>query len=154
MKIDAPVKGEEFSNLDNLDNTSKSSVELITDFLISTLEELTYQHIEKLHQVFGHVSTKKLEKLIENSNRLSEEVKGYLKDVELKCTSCKLNTKVKPRPKVSLPRASAFNQVVTIDLKHYSDGTNKYILYLVDMFSRLIAGSFIQNKKPSTVMKR
>ena len=62
-----------------------------------------------------------------------------------------MNQKAKPRPAVSLPRSTRFNQVVSLDLKEYQDGKHRYILYVVDLFSRLTVGSLISNKKPSTV---
>ena len=153
LKIGVPLIGEEFHKIENMETNddSKQAEEYIIDCLVALSSELTYKDIVKLHQVFGHVSIKKLEKLIDNSKRLTKEVKGYLKDVEAKCRSCKLNQNVKPRPTVSLPRASAFNQIVTVDLKHYTDGKDKYIMYLVDMYSRLIAGSLIPTKEPSKV---
>ena len=114
-------------------------------------DELTYKDIVKLHHVFGHVSVRKLEKLISDSKRLTEKVKGFLNDVEEKCDSCKVHRKAKPRPAVSLPRTSKFNQIVSMDLKQYKDKNNDYILYLVDLFSRLTVGSFIQGKNPSLV---
>ena len=122
--------------------------------LVALASELTYKDVVKLHQVFGHVSTKKLEKLIRDSNKLTDEVKGFLEEVEEKCKSCKLHQKAKPRPAVSLPGASKFNQIVAIDLKQYKDDQNNgnnYILYLVDLFTRLTVGDFIQNKFPSSV---
>ena len=78
-------------------------------------------------------------------------MKSHLDHIEAHCESCKKNQKAKPRPVVALPRASKFNQVVSIDLKTYPEGKYNYICYLVDLFSRLIVGAFIENKLPSTV---
>ena len=71
--------------------------------------------------------------------------------VKNNCRSYVMNQNLKPRPAVALPRASKFQDVVTMDLKSYSVGINNYILYLVDMFSRLTVGVLIPEKKPSTV---
>ena len=43
------------------------------------------------------------------------------------------------------------NQIVSIDLKEYGEGDQKYILYAIDVFSRLTVGIFIANKKPETI---
>ena len=127
------------------------SVESVTAFINSIQEPLSLKNIQKLHHYFGHIPKKKLQDLIEKANKLTDEVKKHIEHVELHCETCKKNQRAKPRPAVALPRASKFNQVVSLDLKEYPDGKNKYIFYLVDLFSRLTVGSLIPNKKPSTV---
>ena len=72
----------------------------ILECLVTLNDGLTYKDILKLHQTFGHVSVAKLEKLINNTNKLTEEVKGFLRDVEEKCDSCKKHKIAKPRPAV------------------------------------------------------
>ena len=81
-------------------------------------------------------------------------MKNYLEDIEDKCRSCKLHRKAKPSPNVSLPRASNFNEVVTLDLKEYKEGRYRYILYIIDMFSRLTVGVLISDKNPSTAAEK
>ena len=132
-------------------NIYLNSLVTVESYINSTSEPLNLKDVQKLHHYFGHVPSRKLKELIQKSNRWTEDVKNHLEHVELHCRSCKMNQKAKPLPAVALPRASRFNQVVTLDLKEYSDGAHKYILYMVDMFSRLIAGSLIANKKPATV---
>ena len=50
---------------------------------------------------------------------------------------------------VSIPRATRRNQIVTVDLKEGQDG--RYILYIIDMFTRFTFGDFIKVKKSVTV---
>ena len=113
-------------------------------------KELTRKEIERLHHYFGH-KNKQLGQLIKNSNRFNDEVKKYLEDVQSSCKSCKVNQKAKPVPKVAFPRATRPNEVVSLDLKDFIDGNDKYILYCVDLFSRFTVGALIRNKKPSTI---
>ena len=152
LKVDIPKKDLDFVKIVDIsvERSDNDCMELY-DCLMTSEGELTRKDVEKLHHLYGHMSIRKLEELIKRSKKLSKEVKGYLEDVESKCKSCKLNQKSKPKPAVGLPRASRFNQIVTMDLKHYTVGTNKYILYLVDMFSRLTVGVFITDKNPATI---
>lgn len=113
-------------------------------------QELTLKEVEKLHHYFGH-RTDQLTQLIKNSNKYTDTVKKHLETVEINCQSCKMNQKAKPKPKVALPRATRFNEVVSLDLKDYKEGTNKFILYAVDQFSRFTVGALIKNKNPSTI---
>ena len=52
------------------------------------------------------------------------------------------------RPKVSLPKSSSFNKVVTLDLKEVG---SKYILWMIDSFTKVIQGKLI-NKKAETII--
>ena len=159
LKIELPKEGLEMSKLNSLCDTESDSQSIapevtdksITDCLMTSEGALSHKDLQKLHDMFGHVSMTRLEKLIKNANKWSEKVRDSLEDIESKCRSCKVHRKAKPAPKVSLPRTSKFNEIITLDLKEYTDGNNKYILYIIDMFSRLTVGVFIPNKKPSTV---
>lgn len=147
VNISPPIEGAEFAQVkDNLEVDGR-----ILECLVALDGGLTYKDIVKLHQTFGHVSVAKLEKLISNSKKLTDEVKGFLEKVEENCDSCKQHRVAKPRPAVSLPRAHKFNQIVSVDLKQYKDNKNNYILYMVDLFTRLTVGTFIERKLPSIV---
>ena len=147
LGIGLPIEGVEFAKI----RDSEQSDGRILQCLLALDDNLTYKDVVKLHQAFGHVSVRKLEKLISDSNKLTEEVQGFLREVEEKCKSCKVHRIAKPRPAVSLPRACKFNQIVSLDLKQYKDNDNNYILYLVDLFTRLTVGVFIKRKLPSLV---
>ena len=147
ISICLPVEGVDFIKVQDNGLAEKR----VHECLVASTDELSYNDVVKLHQIFGHVSVRKLEKLISNSNKLTNDVKGFLQDVEKNCKSCKVNKISKPRPMVSLPRASQFNQIVSVDLKQYKNNSYNYILYLVDMFTRLTVGVFIQKKLPSIV---
>ena len=54
------------------------------------------------------------------------------------------------RLRVSLPKATFFNKVITLDLKEFG---SKYILWMIDMFSRFIVGNLLNNKKADTVIQ-
>ena len=137
IKIETPEEGSQQNELLCLLNQNS--------------EELTLKEIKKLHHYWGHASVEKLKVLIKSSGRLTEEVKRLLINVGNECESCKVNSNRKPVPKVSIPKALKVNQIVLIDLKEYGEGDQKYILYAIDVFSRLTVGIFIANKKPETI---
>lgn len=56
------------------------------------------------------------------------------------CQVCQKFQKLVMRPKVSHPKPSSFNEVVTLDLKEVG---SKYILWLVDSFTKFIQGKLI-----------
>ena len=102
-----------------LTSIQKCYIGSIESFLSSSEEPLSLKDIQKLHHYFGHIPKRRLEDLIRGSNKLTDEVKKHLEYVQTHCKSCKMNQKAKPRPAVGLPRASHFNEVVTLDLKHH-----------------------------------
>ena len=54
------------------------------------------------------------------------------------------------RPKVTLPKSSSFNEVVTLDFKEFG---SKYVLWMIDSFSRFMVGKLLSNKKVDTIIQ-
>ena len=48
-----------------------------------------------------------------------------------------------------LPSATSFNKLVTLDLKEFG---SKYVLWMVDIFTRFIQGKLITNKRVETII--
>ena len=66
------------------------------------------------------------------------------------CVSYCKSRKSVPRPVVSLPMASQFNETISMDLKSYN---NVYFSVLVGLATRYYAAILIGNKLLSTVIK-
>ena len=67
------------------------------------------------------------------------------------CHSCGTNKRKMSRKKTSLPRASGFNQVVTMDLK--VQGATEYVLWCVDNATMFIRGEVVKDKRPETILE-
>ena len=52
--------------------------------------------------------------------------------------------------RVTLSKVISFNEVVTLELKEVG---SKYILWMVDSFTRFIQGKLMNNKKADTIVK-
>ena len=65
------------------------------------------------------------------------------------CKVCQKFKKSVARPRVTLPKTTSFNEVMTLDLKEF--GT-KYILWIVDSFTGFIQGKLISNKKADNII--
>ena len=65
------------------------------------------------------------------------------------CKVCQKFQRSVIRPKVNLPKSSSFNEVVTLDLKEVG---SKYILWIIDSFTKFIEGKLINNKKAETII--
>ena len=78
--------------------------------------------IDKVHRYFGHRSGRRIWELFAKADKLKGKRSEVLEIIE-KCKICSQMKKRPPRPKVGLPVANNFNEVVGMDLKVLS----KYI---------------------------
>ena len=62
---------------------------------------------------------------------------------------CQKFKKSVARLRVTLLRVTSFNEVVTLDVKEFS---SKYVLWMVDIFTRFIQGKLITNKRADTII--
>ena len=104
----------------------------------------------KLHRQFAHPRRGKLEALLRDAGVWQDKYSNDLEKIENNCVLCKQFTRTPPRPVVGLPMARKFNQVVAMDLKHWEGG--KWILYLIDMWSRYTQSAFINRKRSTDVI--
>ena len=112
-----------------------------------------YAELKKLHHNLGHRSVDSMVQNLKQTSRFKPENRQMLLNIQKRCKSCKLNAKAAPKPKVGWPKASDFNECVSIDLKDKLSQYNKYILYATEEFSGLIKGRVINNKRAETVVQ-
>ena len=110
------------------------------------------EEVNKVHRYFGHRSGRRVWDVFAKAKKLEGKKKAVLAEIE-KCKVCSKFKKSPPRPKVGIPVANDFNEVVGLDLKVVDKEKGYYILWLVDQFSKLIKGKFIKDKKPSTIIQ-
>ena len=106
----------------------------------------------KLHRQLGHPRKETMVKLLKNVNCDDKTTRTMVAEINDKCQICKRFTTTPPRPVVSLPPACEFNEVLTVDLKDAKVQQFKFILYMIDGFTRQTVGVFIKDKKPATVV--
>ena len=106
----------------------------------------------KIHRQFGHPREDTMLKLLKSAKWDNEATRQEIRSIYSKCSTCKQFSKTPPRPIVSLPPASEFNEVLTMDLKEVNIKSYKYILHMIDAFTRLTVSVLIQNKRPETIV--
>jgi hypothetical protein len=107
--------------------------------------------IRKLHTYFGHIPAESLLRILKASSRRDEFEPKIIMKITEECMTCRMTTRTVNRKKTALPKATGFNQVVSLDLKFHGDST--YILWAVDEATKLIRGEVIHDKTPETMMK-
>ncbi|CAG2236079.1 unnamed protein product [Mytilus edulis] len=94
---------------------------------------------------------KRLIALLKDAGVWKEEYEQELLTIEEQCEICKRYAKTPPRPVVSLPMASQFNEKVAMDLKQWN---GRWILHMIDMWSRYTVSVFIDRKKTTGVIEK
>ena len=119
------------------------------------LTEGEKKEVFKLHRYFAHRSGRKLwNNLFQPAGKLKGKKRLVLEFLE-QCEVCRKYRKTPARPKVGLPKAKDFNDVVSLDLKIFKKAGKKEIgiLYIHDEFSKLIKGKVINDKQSDTIVK-
>ena len=164
VKLDlANDVAEVFGRLVNLNYTSSghyclpitpTTVPAVDVYAVELSElkpDALHKTLKHLHRQFAHPPDKKLIGLLGNAGIWKKEYEEVLRQISEQCDLCKEYTKTPPRPVVGLPMASRFNQKVAMDLKQWQ---TKWILHLVDMFTRFSVSVFIERKRPSDVIDK
>ena len=118
-------------------------------FLNVLLDKNEEDEVMKVHRYFGHRSGRKIWELFAKAGRLEGKKKAVLNMLE-NCVTCKQLKKTPPRPKIGMPMANSFNEIVGLDLKIMPNGKN--ILWMVDLFTKVLKGKVINDKKPDTIV--
>ena len=119
-------------------------------FMKSEDDICSFEKIRKVHVNTNHKSEPNMLHAYKQANHLTDGVRRLIKKVCESCTVCQKMQKSQCKPKVALPKVTDFNQVVTMDLKLFGD---RYVLWLVDSFTRFIQGYVIKNKQAETVVE-
>merc|ERR1712240_803508 len=77
----------------------------------------TFKAIRKVHEVTNHKSAEQLILSYRNIGIIGPETVKLIRHVVKDCKICQKFGRSMVRPKVALPRASSFNEIVTLDLK-------------------------------------
>ena len=103
----------------------------------------------KLHRQFAHPSAERLKKLLKDARRDDKLLKDSVDKVTKACDICIRYKRPRPRPVVTLPLATTFNETVAMDLKKWHDD---HFLVMVDLASRFCTAVVISNKSAETVV--
>ena len=139
------------SESENIEEMEQLHNEVGHTIFLSLLQSEKDQ-VKKIHRYFGHRSGRRVWDLLAKAKRLKGKRKDVL-EVIANCKICSEHKKAPPRPKVGFPPSNDFNEVVGMDLKVVNKAKGEYILWMVCLFSKVIKGQFIRNKKPATIIQ-
>ena len=135
-----------------IDKADIIHVEEVHAVQIETLgRKQRYATLLKLHRQFAHPPRQRLVSLLKDAGAWHDDFDEDLIDIERKCDVCKQYARTPSRPVVSFPMASRFNEKVAMDLKKWKD---RWILHMIDMWSRYTVSVFIERKKTTDVIEK
>ena len=125
---------------------------LLTKHRKGDKKPLSGKEINKLHHTFGHAHPDKIKQIVKNADKYNEGTLAAIEKLR-DCEVCKVENSRLPRPRIALPRSSAFGHVLAMDLKENRRFPNAppYILYMVDTHTRFKSAVFIKDKRAETV---
>ena len=106
---------------------------------------------KKLHQQFGHPSAERLKRLIKDAGEDNDDLLKTIEEVTNKCDTCKRYKIAPPKPAVTFPLATIFNQTLAMDLKVFKNH-QIYFLHIIDHATRFSVASVIYTKKSDTII--
>ena len=110
----------------------------------------SFKSVRTVHEVNRHKRINQLMAAYCQAEWMSPEVANIINRVINDCKVSQKFQRLVARPRVLLPQATSFNEVVTLDLKEFS---SKYILWMIDLFLRFMVGKLILNKKADTIIQ-
>ena len=125
------------------------------DVYVVDLENVRTGDLKKtlwhLHRQFAHPIRDKFVDLLKDANSWKEEYEPVLDIIYHECNRCKEFARTPSRPVVGFSMASSFNEKVAMDLKQW--GSKRWILHLIDMFSRYTISVFVTRKTGTTIIE-
>ena len=109
----------------------------------------SFPAVRKVHEVNRHKGKEQLLNAYRKAGWMSPELSNIIDRVVNDCKICQKFQKSVAIPRVKLPKATSFNEVVTLDLKEFG---NEYVLWMIDRFSRFMIGKLLDNKKADPIM--
>merc|ERR1712240_548933 len=91
----------------------------------------TFKAIRKVHEVTNHKLAEQLIISYRNAGIIGPDTVKTINQVVKDCKICQKFGRSIVRPKVASPRATSFNEIVTLDLKQFGA---KYVLWCIDAF--------------------
>ena len=109
----------------------------------------SFKSVRKVHEVNHHKGKEQLMAAYRNAGWMSPELTSIVDRLVNDCKVCQKIQKSVARPRVTLPKSTSFNEVVMLDLKEFG---SKYVLWMIDSFSRFMVGKLLDNKKADTIL--
>ena len=125
-----------------------SSTDNMRPNVLFTKKELDKSEMMKLHRQFGHCGVDRLCRLITNAGGVAK--RNDIQEIVNNCEICVKFGRPKPKPAVSMPLASEFNEVVAMDLHQLKPSV--YYIHFIDLFSRYSRAAIIYDKSPRTII--
>ena len=118
---------------------------------IKTPNMETKKKAVKLHKRFAHADYKRIMDLVRKAGSSDPVLEKELEKLQNSCEFCLKHQRASPRPKVCLPLAGEFNELVSMDLKKIN---GEWILHCIDYLTRFSAAHTVKNHDPDEIIEK
>ena len=133
--------------------------EIVYDIIDNSLSDVN-KTARKLHLIFGHPSADTLNKTIKlglkgRDQTMVKSLSSAIEEYSKSCARCGELAPHKPKPKVCLPVATKFNDVVAFDITFWNDPLARktfMILHFIDLATRLSAAAVVHSKESTHIV--
>ena len=114
------------------------------------------EYIENIHVTHGHIQIKQFTEMLIQEGKWQPSFQNIIENMIGNCTTRLPKRSRSAKPHGTLPKAMDFNDIISVDLKElqpeYRKNGYRYILYIVDEFSKLMKGILLKDKEAETVV--
>ena len=108
-----------------------------------------YKKVRRVHRLTNHKQEGSLLHIYKESGKDLPLIRQTIKQVISNCDTCQRTKKSLGTPKFSFPKATNFNEILSIDLKEIE---GKYILWIICSFTRFARGVVLKSKVAKEVV--
>ena len=105
--------------------------------------------VKIVHKVNNYKKQQQFLIAYRNASGMSPGLSGIIDRMVKDSKVCKKFKRSVATPRVALQKSTSFNEIVTLNLKEFG---SKYVLWMVDSFTRFMEGRLISNMKADTMI--
>ena len=141
----------------------EAEINTVCELVMSIVDEMDYEKTaRKLHLVLGHPTIERMKKTIVSGLQGQDPQKlkllmNAITKYTVACETCNKCAKHKPAPKVCLPMATRFDEVLAFDITYWNDpikNQTHLILHPIDLATRLSQAVILKSKDPKHVLDK
>ena len=142
-------------------NVSPPAAELLPEdenrvLLAIADKQLDKDQLTKIHVQMAHPPKDKMKRILCRTKGWSEEIKETLEKVYQDCLSkdCRAREACQKVRKIGAKMPERVGELVCADLKIAGKGTDKDVLYIIDVFSNFVLADTITSKSPALIAEK
>ena len=116
-------------------------------------EHKLFLKLRHIHRQLGHPCDRVWSTMLKDAGLWTKDISLCVERIHKECSICKQFANTPSNPVVSMLPATEPGRIVAVDLKEKNIAGFKFIFYGIDVFSKMMFGSFIKTKQTSEIVR-